>query len=139
MLISQGPDDEDIVSALKPLLGKVGFRLITHVDLLGMAQELQQATVFVGHDSGITHLAAALGVPTVALFGPTDLNRWAPRGQHVNVLKGPECQCHDWDSVRSCLEKRCLNHSVDEVVENVERLLALVHETGPQRELMGVH
>ena len=47
------------------------------------------ARVFVGNDSGPTHLAAATGAPTVALFGPTDPRRFAPRGPAVTVLARP--------------------------------------------------
>ncbi len=39
-----------------------------------------------GNDSGPTHLAAAVGCPTVALFGPTDPARWAPVGAHVVAI-----------------------------------------------------
>ncbi|MDD5678595.1 MAG: glycosyltransferase family 9 protein [Kiritimatiellae bacterium] len=45
---------------------------------------------YVGNDSGITHLAAALGVPAVALFGPTDPAVWGPRGANVVILRGLE-------------------------------------------------
>ncbi len=45
---------------------------------------------YVGNDSGITHLAAALGLPVVALFGPTDAAVWGPRGAKVSILQGPE-------------------------------------------------
>lgn len=48
-----------------------------------LAAWLSGARLFVGNDSGITHLAAALGVPTLALFGPTDPRVWAPRGARV--------------------------------------------------------
>jgi ADP-heptose:LPS heptosyltransferase len=44
----------------------------------------------VGNDSGITHLAAALGVPVVALFCPTDAAMWGPRGAKVVILQGRE-------------------------------------------------
>ena len=44
--------------------------------------------MFVGNDSGTTHLAAMLGAPTVALFGPTDPAVWAPTGPRVRVLGG---------------------------------------------------
>lgn len=54
-------------------------------DLRGLARWLAAANVFIGNDSGIAHLAAACGVPVVALFGPTDPRVWAPRG-HVCVL-----------------------------------------------------
>jgi heptosyltransferase III len=40
----------------------------------------------VGNDSGITHLAAASGVKTLALFGPTDPCKWGPRGKNVTTL-----------------------------------------------------
>ncbi len=52
-------------------------------DLGELADWLAGARVFVGNDSGITHLAAAVGTPTIALFGPTDPRVWAPRGARV--------------------------------------------------------
>src|ERR1035437_9107333 len=54
-------------------------------DLYELACWLAKARVFIGNDSGITHLAAAVGTPVLALFGPTDPEVWAPRGQHVRV------------------------------------------------------
>jgi ADP-heptose:LPS heptosyltransferase len=42
--------------------------------------------MYIGNDSGITHLAAATGVPVVAIFGPTDPTIWAPRGENVRVV-----------------------------------------------------
>jgi heptosyltransferase III len=55
--------------------------------LLDLAEWLTGARLYIGNDSGITHLAAAVGIPTVAIFGPTDPHVWAPRGQHVGVLQ----------------------------------------------------
>lgn len=55
-------------------------------DLYELACWLGSARVYVGNDSGITHLAAAAGVPTVAIFGPTDPAVWAPRGPAVRVV-----------------------------------------------------
>lgn len=55
------------------------------LDLL--AGIISQCAVWVGNDSGPTHLAAALGVPTVALFGAaSDAPVWTPRGDHVQVI-----------------------------------------------------
>ena len=54
-------------------------------DLYRLACWIRQARLYVGNDSGITHLAAATGVPVLALFGPTDPAVWAPRGEHVRV------------------------------------------------------
>ncbi|MGC8760587.1 MAG: glycosyltransferase family 9 protein [Bryobacteraceae bacterium] len=50
-------------------------------DLGGLARWLAAAAVYLGNDSGISHLAAACGVPVVVLFGPTDPRVWAPRGR----------------------------------------------------------
>ena len=54
-------------------------------DLYELACWLAGARVFIGNDAGISHLAAAVGTPVVALFGPTDPAVWAPRGR-VQVL-----------------------------------------------------
>ena len=52
-----------------------------------LAGLLAGAAVYVGNDSGVSHLAAACGAPTVAVFGPTDPAVWAPRGPSVRVLR----------------------------------------------------
>jgi hypothetical protein len=48
---------------------------------------LSRAGAFVGNDSGVSHLAAAAGAPTLALFGPTDPAQWAPLGDRVATLR----------------------------------------------------
>jgi heptosyltransferase III len=56
-------------------------------DLYELACWLAKARLYIGNDSGITHLAAAVGTPVLALFGPTDPAVWAPRGAHVRVAR----------------------------------------------------
>jgi heptosyltransferase III len=61
--------------------------IATRFDTLDqLASWLSGARLYLGNDSGITHLATAVGVPTLALFGPTDSVKWAPRGENVTVL-----------------------------------------------------
>lgn len=55
-------------------------------NLYELACWLATARIYIGNDSGITHLAAAAGVPVVAIFGPTDPRIWAPRGPNVRVV-----------------------------------------------------
>jgi hypothetical protein len=55
-------------------------------DLYHLACWLAGARVYIGNDSGISHLAAAAGASVVALFGPTDPAVWAPRGPRVRIL-----------------------------------------------------
>jgi heptosyltransferase-3 len=56
-------------------------------DLGQLAGWLACARMFVGNDSGITHLASAVGTPVIALFGPTDPAEWGPRGGCVRVMR----------------------------------------------------
>jgi heptosyltransferase-3 len=74
-----GPDDP-------PLEGAVRFD-----NLYELACWLARASLYVGNDSGVTHLAAAVGTPVLALFGPTDPAVWAPRGPNVRVGQVPTC------------------------------------------------
>jgi lipopolysaccharide heptosyltransferase III len=61
---------------------------VRYENLYDLACWIARARLYIGNDSGISHLAAAAGVPTVALFGPTDPAIWAPRGPRVTVLRG---------------------------------------------------
>lgn len=64
---------------------------LQHLTLLELAATLTESARFLGNDSGITHLAAAVGVPVIALFGPSEAGTWAPRGRGgVRVLNAPE-------------------------------------------------
>jgi len=56
-------------------------------DLYQLACWLAEASLYIGNDSGITHLAAAVGTPVLAIFGPTDPAVWAPRGPRVQVVR----------------------------------------------------
>lgn len=80
---------------------------------------LEHGLVFVGNDSAPMHMAAAVGVPTVSIFGPTSRGKWAPRGKGHAVLQGTEsCRgCLAWHPSAHCVhESRCMKAvSVDEV------------------------
>ena len=58
-------------------------------DLYRLGCWLSTARVYIGNDSGISHLAAAVGTPVVAIFTCTDPRIWAPRSAHVTVLENP--------------------------------------------------
>lgn len=58
-----------------------------NLPLSELAVRLQSCIAFVGHDSGITHLAAAVGVPTVVLWSHTSEDIWRPLGEHVTLLR----------------------------------------------------
>jgi len=58
-------------------------------DLYELACWISTARLYIGNDSGISHLAAAVGTPVLAIFVSTDPRVWAPRGEHVAVLENP--------------------------------------------------
>ncbi|MBW2615629.1 MAG: glycosyltransferase family 9 protein [Deltaproteobacteria bacterium] len=101
---------------LEGLGQKAAFQGLTHVVLLGPAEEnlrpffkkglksldakicfcpendlltgiLSKAALYIGHDSGITHVAAMLGTPTIALFKESNANQWGPLGPDVRVIQ----------------------------------------------------
>ena len=57
------------------------------LSLLQLASVIEGCRLFIGNDSGVSHLASALGIPTIALFGPTDPKVWSPRGERVRWFK----------------------------------------------------
>jgi ADP-heptose:LPS heptosyltransferase len=62
-------------------------------DLALFLAVLKRAKVFISGDTGPLHFAAALGVPTIALFGPSPAAQWAPLGKHHQVLTVSSCGC----------------------------------------------
>lgn len=111
-VLLQGPADAKQVMAVRDACANPP-PIIHDVSIPQLAGILSAMNLFVGHDSGATHLAAALSVKTIALFGPTDPQQWAPLGPKVHVLSGPTCHCKEWDQVRSCQEKSCLGINSD--------------------------
>lgn len=53
-----------------------------------LAGLIAEAGLFVGNDSGVSHLAAAVGAKTLALFGPTNPALWRPLGENVRIVQG---------------------------------------------------
>ena len=84
-----GPAEAAWLPYLKALAAAQGQALLAGAPLMRVAAVLSRCRLFLGNDSGLTHLAAALGGPAVvALFGPTDPGVWAPPGKRVRILTG---------------------------------------------------
>lgn len=94
-----GPAEVDAAAWLAAESGGA-LRLARDLPIRRLAGLLAAARGFVGNDSGPTHLAAALGCPTIGLFGPTDPAVWAPVGPRVTVLAGAGGGLRDpWDGL----------------------------------------
>lgn len=108
-LVFLGPAERDLFPSF------YGYRTHVSEDIAQTVEVLCQAEGFLGHDSGLTHLAAALGLPVWGLFGPTDWRAWAPFGGPV-VLSVRACRClKEGKDPRKCLSP-CLKGLVLEDV-----------------------
>jgi predicted lipopolysaccharide heptosyltransferase III len=99
------------------LAGQVGIKPFAAI--------LKQSALFVGNDSGVMHIATAVGTPVVALFGPSNPQEWGPRGGACEIIyKELDCRacfhptCHRGD--QNCMKLI----SVDEVMMASKRLMA---------------
>lgn len=120
----EGPADSHIVRQLCSEVGSTSLLLASNWRLGKLAALMKQSSLYLGNDSGITHLAAACNTPTIALFGPTDPRIWGPQGSKVKVVSWqPKASVHDsqheakkiskpppeteivWKLARSCLGK----------------------------------
>lgn len=81
----EGPADAGIVAEI--LTRVPDLSVIRDVDLQTVAGVLADVVLYLGIDSGISHLAACVGTRSVVMFTTTDPHRWAPRGRHVTVLR----------------------------------------------------
>ena len=74
-------------------------------DLLELAEWIAGARLYIGNDSGITHLAAATGIATLALFGPTAPETWGPRGRSVTILRSDPIEQLEVNAVWSVVSR----------------------------------
>ena len=88
-IVIAGEADEAQLKGFLENRGAAAFRVARDLPLPHLAAVLQRCRLFLGHDSGISHIAAAVGTPSVLLFGPTDPTIWAPANPHVTILQAP--------------------------------------------------
>jgi len=81
--------------------------LLFSCSLPKVAAVLSLCQLYIGCDTGISHLAAAVAAPVIALFGPTNPNVWGPRGKNVFILKADQMSQIKEDMVKDLV----LNHS----------------------------
>lgn len=108
---------------------------VTHLkglELTHVAALLSVSACYIGNDSGISHLAGAVGAPSVVVFGPTDPQLWRPRGREVEVVAS-DVHCAPCGDSRSriCGERLCLDAiPVDMVLKTAETFLR--KDAGPR-------
>ena len=94
LLVISGEADETQAGQLEREWANRGVRFAKNLPLPRLAALLEHA-MFIGHDSGISHLAAAAGANCVLLFGPTNPDVWAPANDTVRILRSPSVRLED--------------------------------------------
>lgn len=93
VLLVGGEAEEGRLERLAARLPQERREILRSQPLVTVAQRLRGCRGFLGHDSGITHLAAALGLPGIALWGPSRAQIWSPRGGDIRlVLAQPDLE-----------------------------------------------
>lgn len=124
VFLVSGPADGEILEELRANV-KDKFFMIEHLPLPKLASVIKRCDLFIGNDSGVTHLAAAMGVHTVAIFGPTDPKIWGPWGDRVKILyKKTYCSPCPQEIRRDCSVRTCLeNIKIEDVLHEIEDAL----------------
>ncbi len=86
-LLIGGQQDDEVTAAVLGAISGEAPPIVRGLSIGALAAVLRRCAAYLGNDSGVTHLAALVGVPTVALFGPSDLALWSPLGSRVTVLR----------------------------------------------------
>lgn len=127
-VLTGGPSDVELcariandIPELKPVV------LAGRLDIMASAAVIERASLYVGADTGISHLAAAVGTPSVVVFGPTNPLRYAPRGERVKILSPDASRTLPDVDLRKAGELTGLpsttDMSVEEVAEACDELL----------------
>jgi ADP-heptose:LPS heptosyltransferase len=124
ILILFGPAEGSEVERVFKEMDPQAFIQIKGLSLLELASVMKGCRLFIGTDSGISHMASALGIPTIAIFGPTDPRVWSPRGEKVWVVR-KEIPCSPCSREKSfqCIGSECLKGiEIDEVLRGLKGL-----------------
>ncbi|MBV9617710.1 MAG: glycosyltransferase family 9 protein [Verrucomicrobia bacterium] len=109
LLIVSGEADQTRARQIGSIWHDPRVRLAKSLPLPTLAAILEQTT-FIGHDSGISHLAAAANAKSILLFGPTDSAIWAPQNENARVIRAPDKDLErlNVDLVRKALDQELM-------------------------------
>lgn len=116
LVVVSGEADETQVASLENKWKDRSVRFARNLPLTNLAA-LLEGSIFVGHDSGISHLAAGVGADCILLFGPTDHEVWGPLNEKVRIVRAPSGRMENlavasvYETVAEVLRSRNPSHS----------------------------
>lgn len=87
VLVTVGPMDGEPLKQFESYMN-LPFHLVAGLQIRKVASILAKVNLVISNDTGIMHVAAAVGVPVLSLFGPTDPRQWAPTGEQNRYIQG---------------------------------------------------
>ncbi len=118
-----GRGESEKVKRIMSIMKQKAYNLAGKLSLGMLIALFKTGSLYIGNDSGPMHLAAATGIPIVALYGPASENRWGPLSENSITLRG--CERCTKCTGRECLyDFRCIKDiSADDVISSAEKLL----------------
>jgi heptosyltransferase III len=128
-VVNLGPGDEQIAAEVKQRFAGLSI-IMSDLDLRGLVALLAGSSLFIGNDTGPTHIAAALGKKSVVVFGASDSKVWSPWKTEYRLIENPfPCKQCPQGKCESLGASRCISAiSVDEVRDACEALLQESHD-----------
>jgi ADP-heptose:LPS heptosyltransferase len=125
MILGQAGDAHEIEPVRAAAPKDLIIDLVGKVDLLTAFAALKRARLFIGNDNGFSQMAAAAGVPTLGLFGPSDDRIWRPWGDNVRVVRGARTleEIRKVDPSLSAQIRHMIDLSAESVMAAAEALL----------------
>ena len=126
VVITGGGREMEDVRAILSKMKTPAYSLAGQTTVLELAALIKQATLFIGNDSGPMHIAAAMGTPVIALFGPTEPALWKPWGKgHVVISKQVTCSpckyTHCDMGMENCMEQISIEDVLHTICQYLER------------------
>lgn len=126
-----GPGEYQDVQELKSSMRREAI-IPPATNLKELGGLLKKCAVLVTNDSGPMHIAAAVGTPVVAIFGPTSPKLQGPYGVHHVIVRNEKLDCLECNLTKCPIGNVCMTElTVDEVMRGVERMLASIRQEEP--------
>lgn len=122
ILLFSGPNEQDLVNEFRNKIS-VPFVCAGQITLRMMSALMERCSIFVCNDSGPMHIASALNIPTVAIFGPTDHIRWRPLNKNAIIVR-KEVNCWPCSAHKCKKEFYCIKSlTVEEVWDAINKIM----------------
>lgn len=124
LVTGAGASDGETIEEFKKLVGKNIVSLHNKLSIAELVALFQRTSIFIGNDTGPTHLAAATKTPVVAIFGPTSEKRWGPLGKNVRIVRSKipcPSNCSRWNCEADYQCMKTLNaNTVKEILTEMD-------------------